>query len=63
MVTQKFSENIVILPFEWRFSKQNGVIRLKLNILPPQFFGWLHHCPFDALLTPCFVKKAMKHKI
>ena len=30
---QKFLENIVILCFERRFSKQNNVIRLKLNIL------------------------------
>jgi len=29
----KFLENIVILCFESRFSKQNGIIRLKLNIL------------------------------
>jgi len=29
----KFVENIVILCFERRFSKQNSVIRLKLNIL------------------------------
>ena len=28
----KFLENIVILCFEGRFSKQNSVIRLKLNI-------------------------------
>jgi len=29
----KFLENIVILCFERRFSKQNSVIRLNLNIL------------------------------
>jgi len=29
----KFLENIVILCFERRFSKQNSVFRLKLNIL------------------------------
>jgi len=29
----KFLENTVILCFERRFSKQNSVIRLKLNIL------------------------------
>jgi len=35
----KFLENMVILCFERRFSKQNRVIRLKSNILPPsQFF-------------------------
>jgi len=32
----KFLENIVILCFERRFSKQNRVIRLKSNILVPQ---------------------------
>jgi len=35
----KFSENIVILCFERHFSKQNSVIRLKSNILPPKIFG------------------------
>jgi len=40
MAPSKFLENIVILPFQWRFSKQNGVIRLKSNILaPPKMFG------------------------
>ena len=34
----KFLENIVILYVERRFSKQNGVIRLKSNILPPPNF-------------------------
>jgi len=44
-----FLENIVILCFERRFSKQNSVIRLKTNILapldvfPPKFLGWLRH--------------------
>ena len=33
MPPPKFVENIVILCFERRFSKQNSVIRLKLNIL------------------------------
>jgi len=33
MPRPKFVENIVILRFERRFSKQNHVIRLKLNIL------------------------------
>jgi len=33
-------ENIVILCFEKRFSKQNSVIRLKSNILaPPNFLA------------------------
>jgi len=33
MPPPKFVENIVILCFESRFSKQNSVIRLKLNIV------------------------------
>jgi len=33
----KFLENIVILCFERRFSKQNSVFCLKANVLPPQF--------------------------
>jgi len=44
-------ENIVILCFEKRFSKQNDVIRLKsYTFAPPKFFapskflGWLCHC-------------------
>ena len=40
----KCTENIVILCFEKRFSKQNNVIRLKINILAPKFLGWVHHC-------------------
>ena len=47
----KFLENIVILCFERRFSKQNSVIRLKSSILsppnflvPPKFLGWIRHC-------------------
>jgi len=36
----KFLENIAILCFERRFSKQNSVIRLKQNILAaPKFLG------------------------
>ena len=34
----KCLENIVILCFERRFSKQNSIIRLKSNILHPQIF-------------------------
>jgi len=34
----KFLENVVILCFERRFSKQNSVIRLKSYILPPPKF-------------------------
>jgi len=34
----KFLENIEIVCFERRFSKQNSVIRLKLNILAPSKF-------------------------
>jgi len=41
----KFLENMVILCFERRFAKQNGVIRLKSNIFAPlKFLGWLRHC-------------------
>jgi len=44
MPPQKFLENVAILCFERRFSKQNSVIRLKSNILaPPKFLGWLRH--------------------
>ena len=32
-------ENIVILCFERRFSKENSVVRLELNILAHQIFG------------------------
>jgi len=39
MALPKFLENIVILCFERRFSKQNAVIRLKSNVLAPQIFG------------------------
>jgi len=38
MAPSKFFENIVILCFERRFSKQNSVIRLKSNILAPKYF-------------------------
>ena len=36
----KILENMVILCFERRFSKQNSVIRLKSNILPPLQNFW-----------------------
>ena len=40
----QFLENIVILCFKRRFSKQNSVIRLKSSILAPaKFLDWLHH--------------------
>jgi len=35
----KCTENIVILCFERRFSKQNNVIRLKIKHFGPQIFG------------------------
>ena len=38
MFPKNFLENTVILCFEGRFSKQNSVIRLKSNILPPPSF-------------------------
>jgi len=37
-IPPKFLENVVILCFESRFSKQNSVILLKSNILPPPIF-------------------------
>jgi len=35
----KFLENLAILCFEWRFSEENSVFRLKSNILPPPNFS------------------------
>jgi len=50
MAPQKFLENIAILCFEMRFSKENSAIRLKSNILaPPKFMGWLRHCVRPSL--------------
>jgi len=47
----KFLENMVLLCFERRLSKQNSVIRLKSSILAPpkflapqKFLSWLRHC-------------------
>ena len=38
----KFLEHTVILCFERRYCKQNGVIRLKSkHCAPPEFLGWL----------------------
>ena len=43
-LSPQFLENIAILCFERRFSKQNSVIRLKSSILPPTpILGWLRH--------------------
>jgi len=40
MALPKFLENIIILCFERRFSKQNSVIRLQSNIFDsPKFLG------------------------
>jgi len=50
MPSPKFLVNIVILCFEKCFPKQNNVIRLKSNILPPQkILGWLRHCSLGAV--------------
>jgi len=56
--TPTFLDNINILCFEKRFSKQNSVIRLKSNILvppnflpPPQIFGLATPLGRSALLT------------
>ena len=51
MLSPKFLENIVILCFERRFSKQNSVIRLKSNILDPPIF-WPSQ--IFGLATPLF---------
>jgi len=45
MPPPKFEENIVILCFERRFSKQNSVIRLKLNILVYTAEYWQYTLP------------------
>jgi len=42
----KFLENVVILCFQSRFSKQNSVIRLKSNIFSPKIF----FCHFVTLM-------------
>jgi len=46
----KFLEHIVILCFERRYLKQNRVIRLKSNILPPSSFGLATLLDTDNLL-------------
>jgi len=44
MAPSKVLEHIVMLCFEMRFFKQNGVFRRKSNILVPRkFLGWLRH--------------------
>jgi len=71
----KFLENIVILCFERRFSKQNSVIRLKSNILPPQNFDWLRHwqvvssaifekleCPLAIIIISCYAWRGCRHE-
>jgi len=45
MPPPKFVKNIVILCFERRFSKQNSVIRLKLNILVYAAEYWQYTLP------------------
>jgi len=39
----QISDHIVILCFERQYPKQNSVIRLKSNILTPEFLGWLRY--------------------
>jgi len=51
MVPPKLLENIVILCFERRFSKQNSVIRLKSNILGPPNF-WAGYTTVANLSSP-----------
>jgi len=57
-VPPKFLEHAVILYFEGRFSKQNGVILLKSDILPPRnffatpkFLGWLRNLTYSSTMT------------
>ena len=54
----KFLENIVILCFERRFSKQNSIIRLKWNILvPPNFWtGYATGNASTSLKNPLLVR-------
>jgi len=52
MPPKKFLENIVILCFERRFSRQNSVIRLKSNIWSPKNF-W--HPQIFGLATPLVI--------
>ena len=54
----KFLENIVILCFETRFSKQNSTIRLKWNILvPPNFWsGYATGNASTSFKTPLLVR-------
>jgi len=47
----KCLENIVILCFERRFSKQNSMIRLKSNILAPPNF-WVGYATAFSVKTP-----------
>jgi len=56
MALPKFLENIVILCFERRFSKQNSVIRLKQSILaPPNFWaGYATDAPTPMVKVPRF---------
>jgi len=61
----KFFENIVILCFESRLSKQNSVIRLESNILAPLNFsapskllGWLRHW-LQATMSHCIEHKLL----
>ena len=52
----KFSENIIILCFERHFSKQNGVIRLKSNILAPPNF-WAGYATETLIIHPEISKR------
>ena len=58
----KFLEHIVILCFERRFSKQNSVIRVKSNILPPpQIFGLATplYCIYSSVC--CYLQIGILH--
>jgi len=68
----KILDNIVILCFEMRFSKQNSVIRLKSNIMAPQIFwlppnfragyatGWAPFLSNQSKLGPIFARIFME---
>jgi len=68
MTPQKVLENIVILCFERRFSKQNSVIRLKSNILAPRKFFppklWAGYpTGTSGLRRPSLLVCAMEHAV
>ena len=57
----KFLENIVILCFERPFSKQNSVIRLESNIVPPLNFWATGTILSILLLISCLLTVLIVH--